>query len=918
MLDLSKPLTAGKIKEYFKDEYGAAENAYFSQGGTIRGEWHGELVNTFGLNGPVEGEAFNRLAEGQHPLSGEQLIKHKDTIKTQSGEELGHRAGWDFTFKPGKSVSVTALVGEDDRVRVAHRRAVSAALDALEAYVQARMSAVGPPEATGKWIAAKFEHDTARPVNGYPAPQLHTHVIVFNMTEDSQGFAHSLQPYELFRVQSMATAVYQNVLEHDLRMLGYQMERGKNHAPEIKGYTAEYLESESQRSALIRQALEAKGLRGAEAASIAAHADREEKLKLSPSELKKLHQTHAVEFGNQPSQVVAEAAQRQPREHSVDKVMAKATAAVAFARERLSERSQVLEHFEIARDALRYVQGRASLQDVEAAISVNRTEGKLQEIDHIRPFAPAHRYTTPEAVAAEREIIDRVRAGQGESQASGSVTPGAVNARFSSLNEDQRALIVSVLQSRDQISGIQGRAGTGKTTAMAAIRELAEENGYKAIGLGPTSKATKGLKEAGMEAENLAAYLARGGAASEDARPRLFFVDEASLTSTNSVRDFLRTVRPQDRVLLIGDTRQHQSIEAGRIFDQLQDAGMQTATLSKIVRQKDEGLRQAVELLAVGKTGDALDLLEDQQRIKAVTHRGQRFESIANEYAASPNGTLVISPDNESRKELNTAIRAAMRNAGHVKEDAFSASILIHRQDVTAADKGRATTYRSGDTLRYRNGSDVFGIAPKSYGTVIAVEHEINQVTVKLDDGKAVSYDPARLRGVSLYTPESRPLAVGDRIQFTAPWKDQAIANRDLATVTYLDQSGNIRASLDDSGRTVGWNLRDYAHVDYAYTMTSHSAQGVTVDRALIHVDTSDSKARALIDQTLAYVAGSRPRYDMQIFTDNAGDLSRALGRQHQNATALSREQTLETLQQSKREPVQHQQTEEPSQFISM
>jgi conjugative relaxase-like TrwC/TraI family protein len=117
------------------------------------------------------------------------------------------------------------------------------------------------------------------------------------MTEDAQSFAHSLQPYELFRVQSMATAVYQNVLEHDLRALGYQIERGKNHAPEVKGYTPECLESESQRSALIRQALEAKGLRGAEAASIAAHAGREEKLKLSPSELKKLHQAHAAEFG---------------------------------------------------------------------------------------------------------------------------------------------------------------------------------------------------------------------------------------------------------------------------------------------------------------------------------------------------------------------------------------------------------------------------------------------------------------------------------------------------------------------------------------------------------------------------------------------------------------------------------------------
>jgi ATP-dependent exoDNAse (exonuclease V) alpha subunit len=136
--------------------------------------------------------------------------------------------------------------------------------------------------------------------------------------------------------------------------------------------------------------------------------------------------------------------------------------------------------------------------------------------------------------------------------------------------------------------------------------------------------------------------------------------------------------------------------------------------------------------------------------------------------------------------------------------------------------------------------------------------------------------------------------------------------------VTYLDQSGNMRVRLDDSGRTVGWNLRHYAHVDYAYTMTSHSAQGVTVDRALIHVDTSDSRARALIDQTLAYVAGSRPRYDVQIFTDNGGDLGRALGRQHQNATALSREQTQDALQRAQPKPAQREQAEEAAQFISM
>lgn len=147
------------------------------------------------------------------------------------------------------------------------------------------------------------------------------------------------------------------------------------------------------------------------------------------------------------------------------------------------------------------------------------------------------------------------------------------------------------------------------------------------------------------------------------------------------------------------------------------------------------------------------------------------------------------------------------------------------------------------------------------------------------------------MKGVSIYEPELRGFAEGDRVQFTAPWRDKAVANRDLGTITYLDQHGNIRISLDDSDRTVSWNLNDHKHLDYAYAMTSHSSQGATVDQVFIHVDNSDSQTRALINETLAYVALSRPRYDAQIFTDNEQQLGLALSRTHENATALAPEQ---------------------------
>jgi conjugative relaxase-like TrwC/TraI family protein len=892
MLDISKPLTTGKVQSYYRSEYSAASNSYFSQGGTLRGEWHGQLAATLGLAGDVSVEAFDRLAEGQHPQTGEQLIQHRDTIKTQSGEELGHRAGWDLTFNAPKTVSLTALVGEDDRVREAHRSAVRVALTETEKYVQARLGGNLPAENTGKWIAATFEHDTARPVDGYPAPHLHTHVVVFNMTEDANGQARSLQPYELFKIQSMATAVYQNQLEYELRRAHYQIARGLNHAPEIKGYSADYLQSESLRNAEIQRELKERGISGAEAINNIKHQNREAKLQLTPDELKALHKRNAAEFGDQPSRIVAETAQRHSRSLSGEKAEEKARAAVTFAKERLGERSAVFEHFQVIRDALRHAQGKIRLPEIQVELDRQREQGNFISVDHIRPYAPAARYTTPELIDIERETIERVRAGRGQAQPITSVTATAIRSRYGSrLNEDQLRLVHEVLVSRDQTFGIQGGAGTGKTTALNAVKEVAAAHGYKPLGLGPTSRAAKGLKEAGMEAETLQAFLTRGPQSSEDGRPRLFFVDESSLASSKHMRDFLRRLQPSDRVLLIGDTRQHQSVEAGRIFEELQSAGMRTANLSRIVRQREEGLRSVVEAIAAGRISEGVDLLSEQNRIHSVLHRGERFQAIARTFAESPEGTLVVSPDNNSRRELNSAIRAELRESGRLGVDTYRLPVLINRQEVTGEDRKVAISYHVGDSIRYTRGSEALGLDAKTYATVIHVDSEHNEITVKKANGVNVTYDPARVKGVAIYEPEMRVLAVGDRIQFTAPWKEKAVSGRDLGTIKHLDESGNIAVTLDGSGRTVAWNLNQNKHVDYAYAMTSHSSQGATVDRALIHIDTGDSRVRTLIDETLAYVATSRPRYDAQIFTDDADQLAAALSRRHENATALSPEQ---------------------------
>ena len=282
MLTISKPLSAMQAQTYHAKEFTAKEQNYWSQQGAAVGEWQGRLAAAMGLAGAVSEGQFARLSQGQHPETVEQLVRQRAAYEYTDPEgktvkTMEHRAGWDATFSAPKSVSLTALVGGDDRVREAHRESVRVALEQLEHYTMARIGGNHPPEATAKFIAAKFEHDTARPVDGYAAPQLHTHAVIFNMTERENGQYRALQPQSLFASQQFATAIYQSELTYRLRQLGYEISAGRSGAPEIKGYTQEYLDASSPRSQQIREYLERTGRNGKEAAEIAAHSTRDNK-----------------------------------------------------------------------------------------------------------------------------------------------------------------------------------------------------------------------------------------------------------------------------------------------------------------------------------------------------------------------------------------------------------------------------------------------------------------------------------------------------------------------------------------------------------------------------------------------------------------------------------------------------------------
>jgi len=898
MLTISKPLSASQARTYHEREFASEKQNYWSRDQQGHSEWQGRLAQEWKLSGAVESEHFARLSEGQHPHTQEQLVRYQvsRTYEGKFGKEVTsaeHRAGWDATFSAPKSVSLTALVGGDDRVRDAHRESVRVALQELERYTQARIGNVHAPETTGRFIAATFEHDTARPVDGYAAPQLHTHAVIFNVTERQNGQTRSLQPHELFVSQRFATAVYRSELALRLQKLGYELERGKHGQPEIRGYTKEYLEASSPRREQIKDHLREQGIDGAAAAQIAAHHTRDRKELLSREQVLQRHRELATQYGHQADRVVTLA--REHSQHQMQEPTIQAQRAVTWARDHIFERSAVHDCRAILETALGRGMGETPYNNIRQEFERRIEAGEFREVSHV---GSGRQYTTTAMIGMEREIVARMLEGNQRDYSDPMlVSPQvriATEDRHPELNASQLQAVDDIFLAREKIVALDGVAGAGKTTTLAVIREGAEIEGYGVEGFAPTSRAAHKLGEAGIETLTLQKHLARGQQP-DTGEKRLYVLDESSLASTRQMHEFVERLRPNDRVLLVGDRRQHEAVEAGRPFAQLQDAGMKTVKLEEIVRQKDPELKRVVEQLARGNVQDAIQNLDRQGRVHEIRGHDERMAAIAKEYAKEPTNTLVVSPDNRSRTEINEHIHAELQGRGIVGNKEHDIRALVPRQDLTGADRTWAARYDIGDVLRYSRASKETGIAKGTYAHVKSIDTATNRLTVELQDGTERTYDPRRQRGVSVFREEMRGFSVGDRIQFTAPANELKIANRELGAIEAIDEAGRLNLKMD-SGRSLEVDPNKHPHLDYGYAMTSHSSQGQTANRVLIHVDTQ-LPAKDLLNNRMAYVSVSRGAFDAQLFTNDREKLPTALGHDLSKHSAhvpeISPEQTI-------------------------
>jgi hypothetical protein len=203
---------------------------------------------------------------------------------------------------------------------------------------------------------------------------------------------------------------------------------------------------------------------------------------------------------------------------------------------------------------------------------------------------------------------------------------------------------------------------------------------------------------------------------------------------------------------------------------------------------------------------------------------------------------------------------------------------------MTGAERSWASHYEIDDVVRYTRGSKAIGIEAAAYASVVAINPAANQLTVEKANQELATYDPRRLTGVSVYREIEREFSVGDRIQFTAPDKSLGVANRDLAVIEAIHPDGRLSARLDNN-RQIEFNASEHRHFDHGYAVTSHSSQGLTAERVLVHADTSVHPD--LLNSRFGYVSISRASHEATLFTDDMAKLGPQLGADVSKTSAL-------------------------------
>ncbi len=898
--------------------------------------WHGRAAGDLGLRGHVVPSRFEAVLSGKVPKTDIRLGRIVEG-------ERQHRPGWDITFSAPKSVSLEALVMGDTRVMAAHDGAVRATLDWIERdLLETRgwdpVTKRRPRVKADGMVTAGFRHLTSRDLD----PQLHTHCIVANMTRAKDGAWKSIEPTTLRRNEKLIGAHYRNELASRLVALGLAVTPrmiGPVPGFELAGYDGAFLDAFSGRRREILAYLDKHGLPHTKDATQKAtlHTRRRkveaglaalvpqwrararalglarDEAALRPPRPVDPETGNAMPLPRHPDADLSKNARRRRRRAPAVPDIAPAVETAAPARRRrirpgapaeriaepetgvleavaravahIEERRTVIPASEIRALVLGHAPGRHGLGAIDDAIARLVREGELKET----VLKGSDRsFVTDRAVKAERTILEAVKQGR-ETVGEALCPDGVIAARLAGtrLTEGQARAVRHILGEGDAVIGVQGRAGTGKTTMLKQVAGLVER---PLIGLAPSAAAARVLgREAGIATRTLQWFLVRYGdladperlkQARADLEGSVLVVDEASMIGTVAMQRLIAMAGTTGiaRVVLVGDTAQLKAVNAGQPFALMQKAGMATAVMDEVLRQKDPELKAAVAHAREGEAGAAMTRLANR-----VTEHAREDLGVAagDAWLALPpeerDSCAVLAPTHAIRRQINATIREGLAEEGRLSGRTLTLQRLVDRR-YTRIEASVLANYEPGDTVVFHR--DAYGCRTDDLCTVTAIED--GEVVLIRADGEERRFRPSgnAARNLAVYASVAIEIRAGDRIRWTRNRKARrltpALVNGEEARVLSIGPE-RVRFMAAD-GTEYALHRRDphLRHLDHAWSATVHGAQGRTAPKVIAVLD-----AGGMANQEMFYVEVSRASQGFMLMTDDREALIERLETSH-------------------------------------
>ena len=915
MLRIHTGKTAKAAKAYF--EKGLAREDYYAEGREVVGRWYGLGAKKLGLEGVVEREAFHALCDNRHPSTGEKLTPR---------DKVNRRVGFDISFSVPKSVSIHQAVTGSKEILGAFHEAMRETMAEMEreAETRVRKGGANANRTTGNLTWAEFTHYNARPVGGTADPHLHAHCWTFNATFDPvEQRWKALELEQIWRKAPTYQAAFDCRLAEKLNQLGYETVRSAN-GFELAAYSRAVIERFSRRTQQIEDAAAARGIENAQEKAGLGAKTREPKgegqdeaaqrqewaARLSLDErtmIRNLESTRQPQRSPQPPRDASRLAGK-----AVDQAVA-----------HCFERQSVVSAAELSAEALRFATSEVGVAPVAAEIARRQASGALltAELDG------ALHVSTPVVLAEERRMTAWARDGRGTQRPLGSA-PEAKQSALEALmasgrhpDSHQLAAIDHVLDSKDRVMVIRGRAGTGKTTVMRAAHAGIMSGGKEVFFFAPGAEASRGVLEGeGFTGATTVAKLLQDTSLQERLRGQVIWVDEAgTLGARDMTRLFDVAEAAEARIVLSGDVHQHAPVARGDALRVLEsEAGLAPSELTTVYRQTLTAYREAVEAISRGDACGAREGFEQLDAMGAVheVEDEDRYAALAESYLKTvledSKTAAVVSPTHAEGAKVTDAIRAGLRDAGRISEDERSFTRL-KSLGLTAAERTDARQYDKG-------------LVVQSHGRVAGLKRGVPYAIAEVDgpdvwlaqegwglDGPRTRLPLSEAEKFEVLERDRLGLAKGDLIRITRNGmansrgpggRKQELRNGAQYEIAGFTKAGDLDCvGRDGRGRITSRVVIDraFGNLTHGYCVTSHSAQGKTVDRVFVAQNAAAFRAN---NREQFYVSVSRGREGIAIFTDDKEALKSQISASAAriSATTLSRARDLEGARQRDRQ----------------